>query len=96
MTALKSGGEEDGGGNYIYTGYSIINCSTLAVIETQDIDSEVSISCPGGSRFIFSPLGNLDTRSGTEIILSGTNKTCIISIVPATGAVKCIEIKTED
>ena len=74
-----------------YTSYKIENVKTHATVAAFTIDSGVSISCPTGIRFIFGSLGNLKVGSGTGIIVSAEGKTFTITIIPATGTVKCSE-----
>ena len=78
-------------GTVPYTSYKIENVKTLATVATHIIDSGVGISCPTGIRFIFGPLGNLKVGSGTEIIVSAEGKSFTITVVQATGTVKCSE-----
>lgn len=85
------GFELKGVGSVPYTTYEIENVDTHATISSHTVDSGVSLSFPTGIRFIFSPLGNLEVGSGTDIIVSAEGKTFTIAIVPVTGAVKCIE-----
>lgn len=72
-----------------YNGYEIINSETSEVVESYSIDSD--ISCTGGSLFKFGPLGNLLSGSDTQLAVSSEGKSFTISIVSATGMVKCIE-----
>ncbi len=71
-----------------YTGYQIINISTSDVNDTGSIDS--SVSCTGADDFIFKPLGY---RAGDtdSLTVSGGGRTYVISVVTATGMVKCEE-----
>lgn len=70
-----------------YNGYDIINLETFEIVESYSIDSD--ISCTGGSPFKFGPLGNLLSGSGTQLTVSSEGKSFTISIVSATGMVKC-------
>jgi len=72
-----------------YTGYRIIDLSDSNVIDSHTIDS--SITCTGGSQFEFGPLGNLIDGSDTQLNVSGGGKSFTITIVSATGMVKCTE-----
>jgi len=74
-----------------YTSYKIENVKTHAIVATHTVDSGVSISCPTGLRFIFGPLGNLKEGSGNELYVEGGVKSITITIIPATGTVKCTE-----
>jgi len=78
-------------GSAPYTNYEIENTNTHATVASHTVDSGVSISCSTGNRFILGPLGNLETGSGTEIVVSAGGKTSTISINSATGTVKCVE-----
>ncbi len=72
-----------------YSGYRIVNLDTSQVVDSHSIDSEVS--CTGGASFKFGPLGNLLAGSDTGLTVSSEGKTFTITIVSATGAVKCVE-----
>jgi prepilin-type N-terminal cleavage/methylation domain-containing protein len=72
-----------------YSGYQIVNLSDSSVIDSHSIGS--SITCSGGSQFKFGPLGNLKTGSGTQLTVTADSKTCTVTIVSATGMVKCVE-----
>ena len=70
-----------------YAGYQIVNLQDSTVADSHEIPG--SVRCTGGGRFEFGPLGNLADGSDTTIQVSGAGKTCTITIVSATGAVKC-------
>ena len=72
-----------------YTSYEIENDDTAETVDSHTIDSEVT--CTGGSMFIFGPLGNLKPASDTQLTVSAEGKTFTITIVPATGMIKCTE-----
>ena len=72
-----------------YSGYQIENLDTSEIVETGTIDSQVS--CTGGSDFQFGPLGNLLTGSDTQLTVSADGKSFTITVISATGAVKCAE-----
>ena len=75
-----------------YPSYEIIDCGPPSTtVDSHTIDSDVSVTCPTGPAFRFVPLGNLESGSGTEINVSAEGKTFTITIIPATGAVKCVE-----
>lgn len=76
------------GGPY-YTGYEIINLDTTVTVDPHTIDPEVL--CEGGATFDFGPLGNLKGGSGNELYVDGGGKSITITIIPATGTVKCTE-----
>ena len=75
-------------GSAPYTEYEIENEDTGETVDTHTIDS--AISCTGDNEFEFGPLGNL-TGTGTQLIVSAEGKTFTITIVPATGMIKCSE-----
>jgi len=74
-----------------YNTYEIENVDTQATVASHTLDSGVSISCSTGIRFIFGPLGNLESGSGTGLTVSAEGKSFTITINSATGAVKCVE-----
>jgi prepilin-type N-terminal cleavage/methylation domain-containing protein len=67
--------------------YRIVNDSNSATVDTQTIDSR--ITCAGDTQFLFGPLGSLRSGSGTGLTVSSQGTTYTISIVSATGIVKC-------
>lgn len=95
MLAISAAADNDSGfalnmiGYAQYTGYEIQNLKTSDIIDTFSIDSD--ISCTGGSSFQFGPLGNLIVGSDNKIVVSSSERTFTISIVPATGMVICEE-----
>jgi Tfp pilus assembly protein FimT len=72
-----------------YPFYRIRNLATNQFIDSYDIDADVA--CTGGSRFEFGPLGNLLAGSDTQLTVSAEGKSFTITIISATGAVKCID-----
>ena len=74
-----------------YNTYEIENVDTHATVASHTLDSGVSISCPTGIRFIFGPLGNLKSGSGTTLTMSTGGRSFTITIIPATGTIKCVE-----
>lgn len=74
------------GGPY-YTGYAIINLNTSVTVDSHNIDP--AVSCNGYSNFEFGPLGNLKEGSGTELYVDGGGQSLTITIIPATGMIKC-------
>ena len=76
-------------GSAPYTQYNIVNDDTEEITSTYTIDSK--ISCTGGDTFIFAPLGNLVSPSDTQITVAAEGKSFTITIIPATGSVKCTE-----
>jgi hypothetical protein len=71
--------------------FEIENVDTHATVSSFPIDSDVSVICPTGSRFIFGPLGNLESGSGTAITVSAEGKSFTITFIAATGTIKCVE-----
>jgi Tfp pilus assembly protein FimT len=67
--------------------YRIVNDSNSATVDSLSIDSH--ITCAGDTQFLFGPLGSLRSGSGTGLTVSSQGTTYTISIVSATGIVKC-------
>jgi hypothetical protein len=76
-------------GSEPYSVYEIINLDSSEVVESFTIESP--IQCTGGSTFDFGPLGNLLGGSDTQVDVSGADRSFTITVVTATGAVKCVE-----
>ena len=76
-------------GSSPYTQYKIENDDTEEIIRTYTIDSD--ISCTGGDRFIFGPLGNVTSSNGSQITIAAEGKSFTITVTPATGLIKCTE-----
>jgi len=72
-----------------YTGYEIVNLDTATIIDSHIIDPEVTVT-GSADQFDFGPLGNL-TSTYTQITVSAEGKTFTITIVRATGTIKCVE-----
>jgi Tfp pilus assembly protein FimT len=72
-----------------YSGYEIKNIDTAAVVDSHTIPSGISVI--GGDEFKFGPLGNLLSGSDTEITVSAGDRSFTITIISATGMVKCVE-----
>jgi Tfp pilus assembly protein FimT len=70
-----------------YTGYEIVNSDTSATIASHTIESDVI--CTGDNSFTFGPLGNLQTGSNAQLTISAEAKSFTITIIYATGAIKC-------
>lgn len=66
--------------------YQIIDDSNSVTVDTHTIDS--NISCGGGTEFRFGPLGNLRNGS-TPLTVSAGSRTYTITVISATGIVKC-------
>ncbi|MHC4394207.1 MAG: pilus assembly FimT family protein [Planctomycetota bacterium] len=77
-------------GSAPYTGYEIVNLNTLTTVLNGTFSIDSAISCTGDNDFEFGPLGNL-TGTDTQLIVSAEGKTFTITIVPATGMIKCVE-----
>jgi Tfp pilus assembly protein FimT len=78
-------------GSVPYSNYEIENVDTHVTISSHTLDSDVSISNPTGTRFIFGPLGNLETGSATQMIISAEGRSFTINVNSATGMIKCVE-----
>jgi len=80
-------------GSSPYTGYEIEDLSTSTIITNGTFSIDSAISCTGGANFQFGPLGNLKAGSDTQLAVSPSGKTftITITIIPATGTVKCTE-----
>ncbi|UCF15242.1 MAG: hypothetical protein JSW59_17690 [Phycisphaerales bacterium] len=77
-----------GGGPY--TGYEIENNDTKVVVASHTIHPDVVVT--GGSGFEFeAPLGNLGPGSDVQLTVSAEGKSFTITVIQATGAVKCAE-----
>jgi hypothetical protein len=75
-----------------HTGYEIVETGPPPItVDLLTIDSDVSVTCPVGATFRFGPLGDLQLGSGTEITVSAEGKSFTITVVSATGAIKCVE-----
>jgi len=94
MAISDAAGNDEGfelimGGSEPYNDYEIENRDTGETVDSHTIDS--GVSCTGGKNFRFGPLGNLNGGSDTQLALSAEGKTFTITIIPATGTVKCVE-----
>ncbi|UCG60177.1 MAG: hypothetical protein JSU70_11760 [Phycisphaerales bacterium] len=72
-----------------YTGYEIENADTSETLASHTIDARVT--CYGDNKFGFGPLGNISDQGHTQLTVSAEGRTFTITIVPATGIVKCVE-----
>ena len=72
-----------------YDSYQINNLDTSQTLDTHTIDDR--IDCTGGATFQFGPLGNLLGPSDDEVELSSNGETFTITVIPATGMIKCDE-----
>lgn len=76
-------------GNSPYLSYEIINRSTNNTIDSLAIDP--AVTCTGGRKFRFGPLGNVANGSNDNLVIAAGGKTFTISFITATGMVKCDE-----
>jgi type II secretory pathway pseudopilin PulG len=67
----------------------IVDIASSSVVDSKTVDS--TVTCTGGVKFEFGPLGALKPQSDTSLSVSAMGKTLTISIVPATGMVRCVE-----
>ncbi|UCD50901.1 MAG: prepilin-type N-terminal cleavage/methylation domain-containing protein [Phycisphaerales bacterium] len=71
------------------TTYDLVDLSNSRVVESHAIDS--SVVCEGGASFQFGPLGALKDGSDSSLELSLGPSTFELTVVPATGTVRCVE-----
>ena len=71
--------------------YEIVNLDTFETLAAHTIDSDVTVTSPTGQDFKFGPLGELKTGSGTQVVITAEGKSFTITIIQATGTVKCVE-----
>jgi prepilin-type N-terminal cleavage/methylation domain-containing protein len=74
-----------------YTSYGIWNRSTWEQVDSHTIDPDVTVSSNSSRYFRFGPLGNQLAGSDTELTVAAEGKTFTITVIPATGIVKCVE-----
>ncbi len=70
-----------------YSGYQIINLATMATVESGTVSSGVSLT--GGNIYDFGPLGNRLPPNSSILTVSAGAVDYDISVVAATGMVKC-------
>ena len=75
-------------GSQPYSGYEIKSRDTHEIVDSLTIDSD--ISCTGDKKFRFGPMGNL-TNTGFQLKVAAQGRSFTITIIPATGMVKCVE-----
>jgi Tfp pilus assembly protein FimT len=75
--------------NNPFTAYEIENLQNGEVVDSYSIDAKVNVSGTG-DEFDFGPLGNL-TSTYTQITVSAEGKSFTITIISATGMIKCDE-----
>jgi Tfp pilus assembly protein FimT len=78
-----------GGGPY--TGYEIEDLSTSTIITNGTFSIDSAIRCTGEANFQFGPLGNLKAESDAQLLVEAGDKTFTITVIEATGTVKCTE-----
>jgi len=76
-------------GSSPYNAYEIEDLSTSTVVDSHSFDSV--ISCSGGANFQFGPLGSLITGSDSSLTVTTAGRSFTITIISATGMVKCVE-----
>jgi len=69
--------------------YEIVDVGMQTVVDSHTLDSKVSHV--GQQSFRFNALGALESGSDTSLTLSASDTTFAITVVPATGAVKCVQ-----
>lgn len=72
-----------------YIGYEIVNLDTAAAVDSHTIDQNVTVTGTA-NEFDFGPLGNL-TSTYTQITVSAEGKSFTITIIRATGTIKCVK-----
>lgn len=78
-------------GSSPYTGYKIVNRDTSATVDTFTIDIAVSVVSPSGTLVKFGPLGSILSGSSLQISVAAEGRTFTITIISATGTVKCVK-----
>jgi len=71
------------------TTYDLVDLSTSEVVDSHAVDP--GVVCTGGTTFEFGPLGSLKEGSDTSLELSAGTSSFELHIIPATGAVRCLE-----
>ena len=74
-----------------YDSYQIENRDTSEVLEVHEIDSAVTVNFSNSEKFSFEPLGNRKGGEDGNITVSAEGKTFTITVVRATGMIKCTE-----
>ena len=72
-----------------FTAYEIINLKTEEIVDSYAIDPKINVTGPA-DEFEFGPLGNL-TSTQTLINVSAEGKSFTITVIRATGMIKCAE-----
>ena len=73
-------------GSGSYTGFQIVNLGSSQVVKTETITA--GVTCTGANDFRFGPLGNRLIDSDSLTVSAG-GKTLNITVISATGMVKC-------
>ena len=76
-------------GSNPYTGYEIWDRSKSVLIDSHKLDSDITCTADSND-FRFGPMGNA-VAGGTTIKISSSGRSFTITVVPATGMVKCVE-----
>ncbi len=75
-------------GSEPYQRYDIVDLGDSSVIASHDLPA--GVRCTGGRRFEFNTLGELKEGSDTQLQVSSQDRTLTLSVLPATGMVKCL------
>jgi prepilin-type N-terminal cleavage/methylation domain-containing protein len=75
-------------GSSKYTGFRIINLQTSQIMKTETFPT--GVSCIGANKFQFDTIG-CPTGTLGNLTVSAGGKTFVISVVTATGMVKCVQ-----
>ncbi|MFZ0034628.1 MAG: hypothetical protein WAK60_06540 [Sedimentisphaerales bacterium] len=69
--------------------YKIVDLHNGTTVTNSTVTIDSTITCSNGTSFQFSPLGSLKAGSDSLLTISAGGKTFTITIISATGAVKC-------
>ena len=99
LAILNAANKPDGYGLNMETSgershYEIVDLGTSSTVDSHTLDS--SIVHTGSQEFAFNRLGALKEGSDSTVALSTTEKTFTITVVSATGMVKCVESSAGD
>jgi prepilin-type N-terminal cleavage/methylation domain-containing protein len=83
----NEGFELDMIGDAPYEAYEIANRKTKVVVASHLIDP--AVTCTGDREFKFRPLGNLEHPDLRCLTVSADGKSRTLTVIPATGMVKC-------
>ena len=75
-------------GSSPYSGFTIKNGVDNLIVDTFTFDSDVAVT--NDNEFNFGPLGNL-LNADTRIDVAAEGRSFAISVVPATGMIKCVK-----